>query len=314
MSAPTSPKRVLLTGATGFVGRHCVPMLLAQGYELHGVTRRRPYDDAVDPRIVWHEADLRDSAEAAALAGRVRATHLLHLAWNAVPGKFWTDPDNLDWLTGSIALVKCFGALDGERAVIAGSCAEYDWRYGICHEDETPTDPATIYGRAKLAMAEAAAAAAQIYGFSLAWGRLFFPYGPGEPAGKLIPSVAQNLLAGRPAPVTHGRQLRDFIHVTDAAAACVALLGSAASGAFNIASGEPVSLRHVVELVAKAVGRPDLVQYGALPQRSGEPPVLIADIQKIIRATGWQPGIALADGITASVAWWRAQGVTNPPA
>ena len=105
-------KKVLVTGASGFIGSRCLQPLIAKGYEVHAITSH-PVPGASDARITWHRCDLLDSSAAAALIETVRASHLLHLAWIAVPGKFWGSPDNLRWLAAGITLVDAFTAAVG---------------------------------------------------------------------------------------------------------------------------------------------------------------------------------------------------------
>lgn len=95
---------------------------------------------------------------------------------------------------------------------------------------------------------------------SAAWGRIFHLFGPHEPPGRLVPAVVMALLKGEPARCTHGRQIRDFLHVEDVAAAFVALLTSDVRGTVNIGSGEPISLRHLVTRLAATVGAPQMVE------------------------------------------------------
>src|SRR5690349_1295712 len=96
LSAVSDAKRVLVTGASGFIGRHVLPWLTAQGYEVHIIDRRLRARKA--PGIVAHAADLLANNGAAQVIAAVRPSHLLHLAWNVTPGQFWTAIDNLDWV------------------------------------------------------------------------------------------------------------------------------------------------------------------------------------------------------------------------
>jgi len=142
--------RILLTGATGFIGRHVLPRL--QG-DVHAVTRHAsPAGDGV----TWHRADLLASA---AIVTEVRPEVLVHLAWYVEPGRYWTAPENIRWVEASLALLRAFAAAGGRRAVLAGTSAEYDWQAlgGRCHEQRTPLRPATLYGAAKHALHTAAA-------------------------------------------------------------------------------------------------------------------------------------------------------------
>ena len=295
--------RILLTGATGFIGHHVLTRLRDAGHEVHAVTtKERPqgWD-----RVTWHQADLLRSAE---IMSDVVPEVLLHLAWYVEPGRYWTAPENIRWVEASLALLRAFAGASGRRAVVAGTSAEYDWHAvgRRCHEQRTPLRPATLYGAAKHALHAAAAPYAEQAGFELAWGRIFFVYGPREPQGRLVPSVGRALLAGKPVPTTRGNQVRDFMHVEDAAAAFAALADSNTTGAVNIASGDPVTVRDVIDTLAQLVGRPDLPRRGALPDREGDPPRLVADVSRLREEVGFAPRIALHEGLAGTLEWLRA--------
>ena len=299
-----SAKKVLVTGAAGFIGARCLPRLIEKGYEVHAVTSRTA-PPAVKARIVWHRCDLLDAAACARLAESVRCSHLLHLAWIAVPGKFWSSPDNLRWLAAGVHLVDAFYRNGGQRAVGSGTCAEYAWGPDDCDESATPLHPDTVYGRCKLALGFALEAAAAVHGASAAWARLFFPSGQGEPAERLIPAVIRSLLRGEQVDCTHGRQIRDFVYVDDVAAALVALLDSEAQGAFNVGSGTGASLRDIVATITARLGRAELVRFGVRQPPPGDPDRVVANIGRLKQQTGWQPAYGVAAGIDATIAAWR---------
>ncbi len=140
-------KRVLLTGATGFIGRHCLPLLLARDYEVHVVSSKPPSENIYD--ITWHQADLLNLEQVANLMAGVQPTHLLHFAWFTMPGKYWNSLENFHWVQASLNLLQAHLQHGGYRVVMAGTCAEYDWRYGYCSELVTPLSPATAYGICK---------------------------------------------------------------------------------------------------------------------------------------------------------------------
>jgi nucleoside-diphosphate-sugar epimerase len=237
---------------------------------------------------------------------------LLHLAWYVEPGRFWTAPDNVRWVEASLAMLRAFAGTHGRRAVVAGTSAEYDWRSAgeRCHEQRTPLRPVTLYGAAKHALRVVAERYAEQEGFELAWGRIFFVYGPGEPDGRLVPSVGKALLTGEPVPTTRGDQIRDFMHVQDVAAAFATLADSGVTGAVNVASGEPVAVKEVVNGLAEAAGRPDLPRPGALPDREGDPPRLVADVSRLRDEVGFAPRIALTEGLRGTLEWLRtSEGV-----
>lgn len=313
--ADGSKGRVLLTGATGFIGSRTIDPLIEAGYEVHALVRRpRARDD-----VVWHTADLLDDRATATVVVEVAAQQLLHLAWYTEHGRFWRSPENLSWVAASLRLLEAFAQAGGQRAVMAGTCAEYDWSSTgeRCSElardgtSATPEHPATLYGVAKLATLSVARAYADEIGLSLGWGRVFFLYGAGEDKRRLIPSVTRALLSGEPAPTGDGTQIRDFMHVDDVARGFVALLGSAAVGPVNIASGEGVTIGQVLDLVGRATGRPDLLRPGALPARCGDPERLVADTTRLRTEIGFEPRITLRDGVADTVTWWRT---AEPPA
>lgn len=290
-------RRVLLTGTTGFIGRHAVQPLLDRGFEVHAVSRGAP---AV-PGAHSHAADLLDPAAARALVAEVRPSHLLHLAWDVTPGRFWSSRSNLDWMAASLHLYRSFLDNGGVRAAVAGTCAEYDWSSGTLDEG-CALRPATLYGAAKHGLHVALAAA----GGSLAWGRVFLLYGPHEPPVRLVPSVVVPLLRGEPAMLGDGRAVRDFMHVHDVAAALAAVLDSAHEGGVNIASGQALPIREMALAVAAQIGQPGLLRFGTRPTPAGEPP-LLGTSAAVLGGLGFTARFGLHDGLADTIAWWRGQ-------
>jgi nucleoside-diphosphate-sugar epimerase len=298
--------RVLVTGARGFVGRHAVAALLARGHDVAAVTSRPPEHDT-RAGVEWLQSDLLRPHAAEDLVSAARPTHLLHLAWYAEHGLFWTASQNLEWVGASLRLLRAFAEAGGQRATVAGTCAEYEWGLDErCVEGRTPLLPATLYGGAKHGLEMVARAYARQEGLSLAWGRVFFCFGPGEPPGRLVPSVARALLRGEEAPVTCGDQVRDFLAVTELADAFAALLESGVEGPVNLASGDPTAVHELVEIVGEAAGRPELIRYGALSQRPGDPRQIVAAVDRLRDEVGWRPRESLRDGVARAVDWWRA--------
>ena len=292
--------RILLTGASGFIGREIVRPLLATGAEIHALGRTDPGA----PGVRHHPVDLLGDTDLAAVRA-IGATHLVHLAWNAAPG-FWTAPDNLDWVAASIRLVHAFAAGGGRRAVVAGSCAEYGWGPPRLDEAASPIAPATLYGTAKASLHARLAEAAPELGLSLAWTRIFFPYGPLERPQRLLGTLLHAMRSGEAAHFSAGHQRRDFIHVQDAAAAIAAVLAAPIEGAVNVASGAAVEVRRFVEMAAKIAGMMDRVVFSTQPLPASEPPVIEGAIERLIGGTAYRPGFTLADGLADAIAQFRA--------
>lgn len=296
-------RRVLVTGANGFIGRHTLNILKERDFDVHAVTSKTHLP--TDVNFNWHTIDLLDYGQVRALMQETQPTHLLHFAWDTTPGRYWISSDNFRWVQASLELLLQFRRYGGQRIVMAGTCAEYSWKDGFCSEFTTPTSPITPYGICKNSLQSMLGAYSAQSGLSSAWGRIFFLYGPHEAPERLIPSVVYSLLKGKPARCTHGNQIREFLHVRDAADAFVALLESKVSGPVNISSGKPVTLKDIIYMVADKLNRRDLVQLGVIEPPKNEPKRIVADTQRLNNEVGWVPKINLDRGLDQTILWWR---------
>ena len=256
--------------------------------------------------VIWHKINLMDYSAVDALLQELHVSHLLHLAWYTEHGKFWHADENLQWVACSLNLLQCFVEYGGERTVMAGSCAEYDWNAGgLCSEVGTACHPATLYGASKHALHQMAEKYCAQHDVDFAWGRIFFLYGPGEVSNRFVPAVINGLLRQETVPCSDGSQIRDFMHVTDVASAFVALLESKLTGAVNIASGESSALRKIGEEIMSRISGDGYVDFGALPNRTDDPAVLTADVRRLRDELGWSPAHTLEQGLAETIAWWK---------
>jgi len=289
-------RRLLLTGARGFIGRHVPALLAAQGFEVHAIGRQ--------------QVDLLDADATDKVVAEIGASHLLHLAWFTEHGRFWDAPENLDWAAATLRLTRSFRAAGGERLVAAGTCAEYEWKE-VCCGDGTPLRPATLYGTAKDATRRVLEAYAAAAGLSFAWGRIFFPYGPGEQSLRVVAATARAAVAGETIACSSGDQIRDFLYVEDVASAFAALVDSDATGCFDIGSGQGIPLRRVLLTLEEIAGGKDVVRFGEAPQRD-EPASIVANVRRLRNEVGWQPAYALREGLGRTLDWWREANLATP--
>lgn len=297
-------RRVLVTGGTGFLGRAVIQNLSASGYEVHAVTH------SVQPHyanVIWHSADLISCSDSEALISKVEPDALVALAWHMAPGNAHA-AENADWVAPSIALIKAFAASGGRRALVCGSCAEYDWSAPAPFlEMETPLNPSSAYGSAKLSVFNAFTALCETAGLSAVWVRPFFLYGPGEAPHRLAADVIISLLEGRPALCSSGLQRRDYLHVFDVASAIAKLLDSDVTGPVNIGSGKAIAVKDLILEIAQQIGATDLVQLGAHKTRANDPDIIEADIHRLQTSTNWSQQFDLQNGVADTIAWWRKE-------
>ncbi|MEV8466710.1 NAD(P)-dependent oxidoreductase [Fluviibacterium sp. DFM31] len=282
--------RVLLTGATGLIGRQTARALYAAGHEVLPVSRHGQGGLT---------CDLLDAGAVDILLARERPEGLVHLAWHAGVADRWTSPANLDWAAATLHLARRFAQHGGRRAVFAGSCAEYDWSVSELSED-SPLRPATPYGAAKAGTGLALCGAGPALNLSLAWGRIFFVHGLGEPRGRLLGDLIAGLRAGERVACTDGLQERDFLQVEDLARALVAVLDSDLQGPVNIASGQAIAVRDLIGEVARQLGGEDLVDLGARPRPASDPARLAADTTRLA-SIGFRPRHDLTSAVAATL-------------
>ena len=287
--------RILLTGASGLVGRHVLMALEQEAIDVVAVGRNRP------PMPVHQiEADLLAIEDFSHVIKAVGATHLLHLAWEAGHGTYWDSPLNLRWVDATVRLVEAFCRLGGGHVAIAGTCAEYDWSAGYCREDSTSLRPNKLYGISKDATRRLVMAVCGQYGVPCAWGRLFLPYGQGECHDRLVPSLIQ-VFKGMRAPFgVNVAAYRDFLHASDVARGFIKLLGSHATGAYNICSCQPVRLTDIVTTVASLLNRSPEPVLAMSTERSSEPQVLVGENLKL-KSLGWLPRLNLEEGLAITL-------------
>jgi nucleoside-diphosphate-sugar epimerase len=287
-------KRLLVSGANGFIGRHVLAALNEDndGYEVHGLSRSAP---AEQEGIYWHQADLL-SPSSDKIVRDIGATHLLHLAWETERPAYWTSEDNVLWIEASTRLLRSFQAAGGNSFVGVGTCSEYAPSSERCSELTTPIAPWSIYGASKAALA---LLAPPLLGpdITATWARLFYLYGPGEPEDRLVPRLLGAVASGEEIKV-HVNHVRDYLHVSDVARALLVLLGARLQGAVNVGSGRGITTRELASAAAEAAnGRVSLSQPDQEDSRfSSAPGYVVADCGRLSSA-GWEPEVNLENGL-----------------
>lgn len=248
------------------------------------------------PGAKFIEVDLLREPDLLGVVRRSGASHMIHLAWEARHGDYWSHPDNPAWAVSTARLVDAFCRAGGKGMVVAGSCAEYDWSQGWCREDCSPSVPSTLYGSAKDAARRLSCDIARLSGVPLAWGRLFLNHGAGEDSRRLVPSILAALRGERPAFSIDADALRDFLHIHDTGSALVRLLTGGADGIANVCSGVPVRLREIVTVLAGLTDTDPAPLLALAAPRRGEPRLLAGE-PAMLKSLGWTPRLSLAQGL-----------------
>lgn len=298
-------KRVLLTGANGFIGRYCTEALLNAGFEVYAACYGACA--AMPEQAHCFELDLRDAESVSKCMQELSPSHLLHLAWYVEPATYVHADENIDWLNYSLLLLKAFYASGGERFITVGTCFEYDLSFGTLNENATPLDSDSLYAAAKTSLFRLCSAYCARHSVSYAHARPFYLFGVGESEKRIVPYVMRNLLDGKPVKVSHGEQVRDYLYAADVGAALAAITASEAEGAINIGAGSGIKLKELFAMIGRITGREDLIQLGAVPARVDEPPVIVADNSRLINETGWVQKYSLETGLKAMLTAMRSE-------
>ena len=300
--------RVIITGASGFIGSHTIRALLAANHEVMALV----YPDDLLQRLNdltgqfdVITTDLANIDDFLNSFKKWEPDACIHLAWYTEPGKYLDSPENIKVLISSLAFLQGLVEIGCKQIVGAGTCAEYDLDAGYFHED-SPISPKTLYAVTKSSLSFIGHQLAIDNDINFAWARIFYLFGPQEDKRRLIPSVVRSLKNGNPFPSTAGEQIRDYLHVEDIARAFVTIIEEKADGIYNISSGTPITIRTLLERVGKILGKSDLLQFGALPYREWEPMFICGDNRKL-RSLGWAPKYSLEQGLEQTCEWWMNQ-------
>jgi len=273
-------KRVLITGATGLIGKEAIQPLLDAGFEVYALT----IDKNSDNRVNWVEANIFDFDEIKKVFEKVKPQYLLHFAW-ITSGDYLTSDINYKLVDASLNMLEQFHKNGGERAVFAGTCFEYEFKAEPLKESDK-TNPKTVYAKCKNELRKKAQEYCIQNGISFGWGRIFYVYGHGENEKRLTANVIKSIKEGRKILITAGRLIKDYMYTKDIAGAFVKFLDSGVEGIVNICTGKPVSIKDFVEKITSKIGGSNLVEF--IDDCANQPPVITGDNSRLINEVGYK--------------------------
>ena len=320
MPEPNSPallqslagRPVLVTGATGFIGRHLVRRLVALGAEVHAGTRRRPEDVSFgpdSPSVTCRQVDLADRDAVLALYDDVRPDVVFHLASRVAGSRDLelVHPTLSDNLCSTVHLLEAAARHGCERFVQVGSLEEPAEGDGVA----VPSSP---YAAAKAAASTYCRMFHQLYAVPVVRARVFMVYGPGpQDENKLVPYVIRSLLDGETPSFSSGTRPVDWIHVDDVVEGFLrlAVTPGLEDRLVDLGTGTLHTVRDMVEQLFTALDADTTPSFGGRNDRAQEQ-IRRADVERTRELLGWAPGIDVKDGVEQTVAWFRSHPRSKP--
>ena len=337
--------KILLTGATGFIGSSFARLAISRGHEVTGLVRSGrtlPADLKVKP--LSGELESISTKELTAM----RADVCVHSAWITTPGVYLESPENFQFRDDSLQFLRRVAEAGTKQIVGVGTCIEYqiskrvdappphelgaanepshpsprplpivgrgssksqavqgaqghDPASGnLLSEDRTPIAPTTTYAKCKNELRIAMEAEAKNDGFTFAWGRVFYPYGPGEHPSRLCSSIIQKLARDEKIVLKTPASTKDYIYIDDLAAALLAVVEKKFSGTINLGTGAGTTVREIARTIGRLMGKEELVGEVSPPEPDPLGDV-VADANKL-KSLGWEQKTSLEQGIQALLA------------
>jgi nucleoside-diphosphate-sugar epimerase len=270
-------KRILITGANGFVGRQIAKFLNVNGIHLIPVVREGKAHEVsklINVEKIITSKDIFAEDEDWWKEHCKDVDIVIHAAWYVKAGKYYDSSKNIDCLIGSFKLARGAAKAGVSRFIGLGTCAEYDQTQGVL-TIETPLKPLTIYGATKVSLFKALSQWLPKQGVNFVWIRLFYLYGEGEDKRRLVPYVRSQILQGDYVELTNGKQVRDFMDVVEVGKQIAKISLTDQIGPINVCSGIPITIRQLVEKIAAEYGRKDLLRFGTRDNNLYDPPCVI---------------------------------------
>lgn len=303
-------KRVVITGATGFIGSSIANEFLNDGYSVTVLTRKDSSISRlknIQSKIKFIEYSTLDPKFFDFSKVKEGANIFVHCAWRGVLGSDRNEPFQVTTnVPATINSVELASRLGCQHWIGLGSQAEYGNLNCKINEESTNL-PTTLYGKAKFSVGTAAIALCEAYQMTGTWMRVFSTYGPNDSAHWFIPYIIQEFLANRVPQLTACEQLWDYLFVQDAGRAVVAASESRANGIFNLGSGSALPLKTYVEMIREILDTALTPEYGVVAYRPDQVMHLEADISKLTKSTDWKPRVGLFEGLQKTIDFERSR-------
>lgn len=302
-------KKVIVTGATGFVGSHLVRRLLNEGAQVHAFVRRSSNlwrIEDIKARLTLHEVSLTDTDLLNKTIESIKPDHVFHLATYGGVGGQADNQQIMDTnYIGTVNLLNACNNAGYEGFINTGSSSEYGVKDEPMKEDMIP-EPYNTYGATKAAATIYCQSQAREKGLPITTLRLFSPFGPCDEPNRLISYVTKSMLKNEGIKLSSKSHVRDYIYIDDVIESYMAVIREKSYGkVYNIGSNQQHTVEQVFDIIAKILGKDAKPVWGEFKPRINEPKIWIADITKAKNELNWAPQISFEEGIEKTVLWMK---------
>jgi UDP-glucose 4-epimerase len=299
--ASLSRKKLLVTGASGFIGSHLCRSLYSQGIEVHAISRSPKSGD--DTNIRWWSGDLQDASSVKAILNEVKPDVIYHLASHVTGSRLREQvlPTLYNNFISTVHLLETATEIGCSKIVLAGSLEEP-------HVSEALTNPSSPYAAAKWASSSYARMFHALYETPVVIARIFMVYGPGQASRFLIPSVISSFLQEESPQLTSGKRPVDWIYVDDLVAGLLAIatVPGLEGQTIDLGSGTLATIREVIEHLVDIINPIVEPAFGAIADRPMEQ-VRVADSTISFEKLGWKAETSLKEGLSLTTNYYREQ-------
>lgn len=309
-------RNVILTGASGFIGRYLLQELRSKGYSVHCIVHSKEIENFENHEVFFHRIDLLEAndEDLLNLFGEINAKAIFHSAWYTNHKDYLVSSENTRWLDASKRMAKAFYQSGGSYFLALGSCIEYDFsmidaqnpKLHVNHEIGSEL----LYGRCKIELSRYLERLAKEFSEEFLWCRVFFVYGPYDRPGRLIPYIVSRIKSNEKATPNYGGASRDYIYVEDLAKQIVSFYQKGFTGFINSGTGKGVRIKTVFKEVGKILNRPDLVEENDKLSQDflNEPEYVIAGLEENHLLRSYTP---LKEGISKTLIWMKESEIIN---
>lgn len=281
--------KILVTGATGFIGRAFCQEAVRRGHQILALTR----DPAaqITPGVEIAVGSLAETPWKQ--VARFAPDAALHLAWIAEPGVYLNSPENEVWLEQSKSWFRRLIEFGVPYIAGTGTCIEYAASNEPLNEETSPLAPQFPYSKAKVALFEWLQALPAV---DWTWFRVFYPYGVGEHPNRYTSIMARELRSGNTLSMNTPDSVRDYIEISDVASAFCHGLESRLPGAVNVGTGKGATIESIGRHMARLTQADETLIQRNPNARPDETPLIVAETGRL-RQTGWKPQTGLIQGL-----------------